>query len=171
MAGYIDPREKNREVFVGDWYLTGDVASQDEEGYFWFVGRADDVFKSSDYRISAFELESEIMAHPAVTEVAVIASPDSLRGFVPKAYVTLKPGVAPSKELAYNIFKFTRERVAPYKRPRIIQFTEELPKTVSGKIKRTDLRKTETDLRSKNARSKDEYFESDFQAELKAQRK
>jgi acetyl-CoA synthetase len=171
MAGYIDPREKNREVFVGDWYLTGDVASQDEEGYFWFVGRADDVFKSSDYRISAFELESEIMAHPAVTEVGVIASPDSLRGFVPKAYVTLKPGVAPSKELAYNIFKFTRERVAPYKRPRIIQFTEELPKTVSGKIKRTDLRKTETDLRSKNARSKDEYFENDFQAELKTQRK
>jgi len=101
----------------------------------------------------------------------VVASPDSLRGFVPKAYVTLKPGVAPSKELAYNIFKFTRERVAPYKRPRIIQFTEELPKTVSGKIKRTDFRKTETDLRSKNAGSKDEYFEGDFQAELKAQRK
>lgn len=171
MSGYIDPAEKNREVFVGDWFLTGDVASRDEDGYFWFIGRADDVFKSSDYRISAFELESEIMAHPAVTEVAVVASPDPLRGFVPKAYVTLKPGIAPSKEIAYNIFKFTRDRVAPYKRPRIIEFTEELPKTVSGKIKRNDLRKTETELRNKNVRSKNEYFESDFQTELKGQRR
>ena len=100
-----------------------------------------------------------------------MASPDPMKGFVPKAYVTLKPGVAPSREMAYNIFKFTRERVAPYKRPRIIQFTDELPKTVSGKIKRNDLRKTETEFRSKNMRSKNEYFESDFQIELKSQRR
>jgi len=170
MAAYIDPPEKNREVFIGDWYLTGDVAYRDRDGYFWFIGRADDVFKSSDYRISAFELESELMVHPAVTEVAVVASPDPLRGLVPKAFVTLKPDIAPSKELAYNIFKFTNERMAPYKRPRIIQFTEELPKTASGKIKRNDLRHAESDLRTRNARNKDEYFESDFQAELKTKR-
>lgn len=171
MAGYIDPKEKNREVFVGDWYLTGDIASRDEDGYFWFIGRADDVFKSSDYRISAFELESEIMTHPAVTEVAVVASPDPLRGFVPKAYIILRPDVVPSKELAYNIFKFTRDRVAPYKRPRIIEFTEDLPKTVSGKIKRIDLRRTESDTRSRNERSKNEYFESDFETQLKLRKK
>jgi acetyl-CoA synthetase len=167
MAGYIDPPERNKEVFVGDWYLTGDLARRDSEGFFWFVGRADDVFKSSDYRISAFELESELLVHPAITEVAVIASPDQLRGFVPKAVITLKPGVKPSKELAYNIFRFTRERMAPYKRPRIIQFTEDFPKTVSGKIKRTDLRRLENKLRTNKARGSEEYFESDFQAELK----
>jgi len=171
MAGYIDPKEKNKEVFVGDWYLTGDIASRDEDGYFRFVGRADDVFKSSDYRISAFELESEIMAHPAVTEVAVVASPDPMRGFVPKAYIILRPEVVASKEVAYNIFKFTRDRVAPYKRPRIIEFTEDLPKTVSGKIRRIDLRRTESDLRSRNERSRGEYFESDFEMQLQLQRK
>jgi len=162
MEGYIDPREKNREVFVGDWYLTGDLASRDAEGYFWFIGRADDVFKSSDYRISAFEVESELMVHPSITEVAVVASPDPLRGFVPKAYVMLKPKLIASRELALEIFKFTRQRMAPYKRPRIVQFVDELPKTVSGKIKRTDLRKIETDQRSSTTRNKDEYFESDF---------
>ena len=171
MAAYIDPPEKNLEVFVGDWYLTGDVAYRDKDGYFWFIGRADDVFKSSDYRISAFELESELMVHPSITEVAVISSPDSLRGFVPKAFVTLKPNITPSRELACEIFQFTRERMAPYKRPRIVQFTGELPKTVSGKIKRTDLRKLEADLRARNTRSKDEYFESDFKTELKTKRR
>ncbi len=167
MDGYIDPREKNLEVFVGNWYLTGDLASRDDDGYFWFVGRADDVFKSSDYRISAFELESELMVHPSITEVAVVASPDPLRGFVPKAYVMLKPNIIASKELALEIFNFTRGRVAPYKRPRIIQFVNELPKTMSGKIKRTDLRKIETNQRSSLTRSKDEYFESDFADVLK----
>jgi acetyl-CoA synthetase len=171
MAGYIDPPEKNKEVFVGDWYLTGDLARQDAEGFFWFVGRADDVFKSSDYRISAFELESELLVHPAVTEVAVIASPDSLRGFVPKAIITLKPGLEPSKEMAYRIFKFARERMAPYKRPRIIEFTNELPKTVSGKIKRTDLRTLETARRDNEMRGNNEYFERDFQTALKSKTK
>ena len=162
MEGYVDPREKNREVFVGDWYLTGDLASRDAAGYFWFIGRADDVFKSSDYRISAFEVESELLAHPSITEVAVVASPDPLRGFVPKAYIMLKPGQNPSRELALDIFTFTRHGMAPYKRPRIIQFVDELPKTVSGKIKRTDLRKFENDLRGASTRNRDEYFESDF---------
>jgi len=170
MAGYIDPREKNLEVFVGDWYLTGDVAYKDKTGYFWFIGRSDDVFKSSDYRISAFELESELMVHPSVTEVAVVASPDKLRGFIPKAVITLKPNVAASRELALEIFKFTRDRMAPYKRPRIIQFSQELPKTVSGKIKRTDLRRIESELRQSNQRTQHEYFESDF-PELKSERR
>lgn len=170
MEGYIDPQEKNLEVFVGDWYLTGDVAYKDETGYFWFIGRADDVFKSSDYRISAFELESELMVHPSVTEVAVVASPDKLRGFVPKAVITLKPDVPASRELALEIFKFTRDRMAPYKRPRIIQFSQDLPKTVSGKIKRTDLRRIESDLRQSNQRAQHEYFESDF-PELKSERR
>lgn len=169
MEGYIDPREKNLEVFVGDWYLTGDVAYKDESGYFWFIGRSDDVFKSSDYRISSFELESELMVHPSVTEVAVVASPDKLRGFVPKAIITLNPEVKPSRELALEIFKFTREHMAPYKRPRIIQFNQELPKTVSGKIKRTELRRIESDLRRANQRTQEEYFESDF-PELKTER-
>ena len=170
MEGYIDPREKNFEVFVGDWYLTGDVAYIDGTGYFWFIGRSDDVFKSSDYRISAFELESELMVHPSVTEVAVVASPDKLRGFVPKAVITLRPDVPASRELALELFKFTRDRMAPYKRPRIIQFSQDLPKTVSGKIKRTDLRRIESDLRQSNQRTQHEYFESDF-LELKSERR
>jgi len=171
MWGYIDPPEKNMEVFVGDWYLTGDLARRDKDGFFWFIGRADDVFKSSDYRISAFELESELLIHPSITEVAIIPSPDHLRGFVPKAVITLKPGIQPSRELAYNIFRFARERMAPYKRPRIIQFTHELPKTVSGKIKRTELRKFEADYRNNKTHLEDEYFESDFQVALKPKAK
>jgi acetyl-CoA synthetase len=170
MDGYVDPREKNKEVFVGDWYLTGDLASRDAEGYFWFIGRVDDVFKSSDYRISAFEVESELLAHPSITEAAVVASPDTIRGFVPKAYIMLKPTLSPSRELALDIFSFTRRRMAPYKRPRIIQFVDELPKTVSGKIKRLDLRKVETDLRSSHERDRDEYFETDFAEVLPARR-
>jgi acetyl-CoA synthetase len=170
LQGYIDPPEKNLEVFIGDWYLTGDLAYKDEDGYFWFIGRADDVFKSSDYRISAFELESELMAYPSVAEVAVVASPDKLRGFVPKAIITLKPEIIPSRELALEILKFCRRRMAPYNRPRIIQFNKELPKTISGKIKRADLRKSELTLRSSDQRGPEEYFESDF-PELKMERK
>ena len=171
MEGYIDPREKNAEVFIGAWYLTGDLAYRDEDGYFWFIGRADDVFKSSDYRISAFEVESELMVHPAIAEVAVVASPDQLRGFVPKAYVALKPSLQPTRDLALDIFRFTRQRMAPYKRPRIVQFVEELPKTVSGKIRRIELRKSESDQRIKKERSLGEYFESDFKDELAAKPK
>jgi acetyl-CoA synthetase len=169
MHSYIDPPEKNLEAFVGDWYLTGDIAYKDDAGYFWFIGRQDDVFKSSDYRISAFELESELMANPSVTEVAIVASPDKLRGFVPKAIITLRPEAVASRELALEIFRFTRNRMAPYKRPRIIQFSQELPKTISGKIKRMDLRKIELQLRRNNERAQDEYFESDF-PELKTDR-
>mgnify|MGYP001090431555 CR=1 FL=1 len=171
MAGYVDPPGKNAEVFVGDWYLTGDVAYRDKDGYFWFVGRSDDVFKSSDYRISPFELESELMVHPAVAEVAIVASPDPMRGFVPKAFLMLKPGTAPSKDLALDIFRFTREKIAPYRRPRILQFMEELPKTISGKIRRAELRTEESEQRKREARAQNEYFETDFSKELGVQRR
>jgi len=171
MAGYIDPPGKNAEVFVGDWYLTGDVAYRDKDGYFWFVGRSDDVFKSSDYRISPFELESELMVHPAVAEVAVVASPDPMRGFVPKAFLMLKPGTISSRDLALDIFRFTREKIAPYRRPRILQFMAELPKTISGKIRRAELKRQEMDRRKRNIREENEYFETDFSTELAIQRK
>jgi acetyl-CoA synthetase len=171
MTGYIDMPQRNLEVFVGDWYLTGDVAYRDKDGCYWFIGRSDDVFKSSDYRISPFELESELMVHPAVTEVAVVRSPDQLRGFVPKAFLLLKPRSVPSQDLALSIFKFTREEIAPYRRPRIIQFMSELPKTISGKIKRAELREYESKLRASKARAENEYFESDFSSELGVRRK
>jgi acetyl-CoA synthetase len=166
MNGYIDLPERNLEVFVGDWYLTGDVARRDRDGYFWFIGRSDDVFKSSDYRVSPFELESELMGHQAVTEVAVVRSPDQLRGYVPKAFLTLKPGRPSSRDLAVDIFRFSREEIAPYRRPRIIQFMSELPKTISGKIKRAELREYESKLRESKAKAENEYFESDFSSEL-----
>jgi acetyl-CoA synthetase len=166
MAGYIDPPERNLDVFVGDWYLTGDVAYKDKGGCFWFIGRADDVFKSSDYRIGSFELESELLAHPAVTEVAIVASPDPLRGFVPKAFVMLRPGLVPSKSVAIELYRFIREKIAPYRRPRIIEFVPELPKTISGKIRRADLRKYEQELRDKSTRAENEYREADLLHEL-----
>jgi acetyl-CoA synthetase len=115
-------------------------------------------------------VESELLAHPSITEVAVVASPDRLRGFIPKAYVMLKPDVTPSKQIASEIFEFARQQMAPYKRPRIIQFVSELPKTVSGKIKRTELRIIESKVRASNSRSEDEYFESDFAVAQSRQR-
>jgi len=171
MAGYIDPPGRNAEVFVGDWYLTGDVAYRDKDGYFWFVGRSDDVFKSSDYRISPFEVESELMVHPAVAEVAIVASPDPMRGFVPKAFLMLKPGTVPSRDLALGIFRFTREKIAPYRRPRILQFMVELPKTISGKIRRAELRRQESELRKRKVTADNEYFETDFSEEFGMQRR
>ncbi|MEZ0289978.1 MAG: AMP-binding protein [Sulfolobales archaeon] len=161
MVGY-DDENKNREVFRSGLYYTGDVAYMDEDGYIFFVGRADDVFKSSDYRISPFELESELLKHPAIAESAVIPSPDPIRGFVPKAYIKLKPDYKPSRELAGDIFRFIRLNIAPYKRPRIIEFVEELPKTISGKIRRVELRRVERDIREKGVRRENEYFEEDF---------
>jgi acetyl-CoA synthetase len=168
MMHYIDPKEKNLEVFVDNWYFTGDLAIKDKDCYFWFVGRMDDVFKSSDYRIGPFELESELLTHRLVAESAVVASPDELRGFVPKAFIILKPGFSPSKENALELFKFIRSKIAPYKRPRIIQFMSEVPKTVSGKIKRAELRKYEMALRTKKTRAENEYLEADFSQELKS---
>src|SRR5438128_210141 len=120
-------------------YRTGDVATCDAEGYFTFVGRADDVFKASDYRISPFELESLLLEHPAVAEAAVVPSADRMRGFVPKAHILLAAGWAANGETARALFEFVRGHCAPYKRVRRIEFGE-LPKTVSGKIRRAELR-------------------------------
>jgi acetyl-CoA synthetase len=129
----------------GEVYRTGDVAGVDAEGWLTFVGRADDVFKSADYRISPFELESVLIEHPAVAEAAVVPVADAVRLAVPKAFVTLVAGAEPSRETAEAIFAHVRERLAPFKRVRVIAFVEELPKTISGKIRRAQLRKEGAD--------------------------
>ncbi len=160
MVGYAGDAAKTAEVMRDGHYRTGDVASIDDEGYITYVGRADDVFKASDYRISPFELESVLIEHPAVAEAAVVPSPDPVRLAVPKAFVILVAGQEPSKELAKDIFAFTRERLAPYKRIRRLSFAD-LPKTISGKIRRVELRKAE-EARGESARGELEFFEEDF---------
>ena len=142
MLGYQDDDEKTSEAMRDGYYHTGDVASRDEDGYITYVGRADDVFKASDYRISPFELESVLIEHEAVAEAAVIPSPDPIRLAVPKAIVILRAGFSPSPELAQSILAFARSRLASYKRIRIVEFGE-LPKTLSGKIRRVELRQRE----------------------------
>ncbi|MEX2279564.1 MAG: AMP-binding protein [Acidimicrobiia bacterium] len=137
---YWQDPEATAAAHIGDYYLTGDRARVDEDGYFWFVSRADDVIISAGYRIGPFEVESVIMEHPAVQEVACIGVPDPERGEVVKAFVVLAPGHAPSDEVAAEIQMLVKETTAPYKYPRQIEFIEELPKTVSGKIRRVDLR-------------------------------
>jgi acetyl-CoA synthetase len=162
MVGYQDSAEKTAEAMRDGWYHTGDVAQRDADGYITFVGRADDVFKASDYRISPFELESALIEHEAVAEVAVVPSPDPLRLAVPKAFLILAAGARPDRELAESLFAFSRQRLAPYKRVRRIEFVTELPKTISGKIRRVQLRKQEADLRAAGGRADGEYFEDDF---------
>ncbi|RPH66338.1 MAG: AMP-dependent synthetase, partial [Burkholderiales bacterium] len=142
MAGYAGDEARDRAVLGGSHYRTSDVASRDEDGYLWYVGRADDVFKSSDYRISPFELESVLIEHEAVAEAAVVPSPDARRLAVPKAFVILRPGFLPTPELARSIVAFVAGRVAPYQRIRRIEFAD-LPKTISGKIRRVELRALE----------------------------
>ncbi|NMG44879.1 AMP-binding protein [Aromatoleum toluvorans] len=160
MLGYAGDEAKTAEVMRDGHYRTGDVASIDDEGYITYVGRADDVFKASDYRISPFELESVLIEHPAVAEAAVVPSPDPVRLAVPKAYVILAAGHEPSKELAKDIFAFTRDKLAPYKRIRRLEFSD-LPKTISGKIRRVELRKSE-EGKDAAARGALEFFEEDF---------
>jgi acetyl-CoA synthetase len=162
MLCYEDSPEKTAEVMRDGYYRTGDTAQIDEEGYITFVGRADDVFKASDYRISPFELESALIEHPAVMEVAVVPSPDPLRLAVPKAFLILAHDEPGSAELAGNILAFAREHLAPYKRVRRIEFVSELPKTISGKIRRVELRQMEVQRRQSDARGAQEYFEEDF---------
>jgi len=142
MRGYADSPERSAEVMREGHYRTGDIAQRDAEGYITYVGRADDVFKASDYRISPFELESVLIEHPAVAEAAVVPSPDALKLAVPKAFVTLAPGCAADAATAASIFEFTRAKLAPYKRIKRLQFAE-LPKTISGKIRRVELRHAE----------------------------
>jgi acetyl-CoA synthetase/medium-chain acyl-CoA synthetase len=137
-----DPEAMERS-FVGDWYFTGDKAYKDEDGYFWFVGRADDVIISAGYRIGPFEVESALIEHPAVAESAVVASPDPVRGDIVKAFVILKPGYVASDELAVSLQDHVKNTTAPYKYPRSIEFVSALPKTISGKIRRVELRASE----------------------------
>jgi len=160
MQGYQDESGALKGVEAAN-YRTGDVAVVDADGYFTFVGRADDVFKSSDYRISPFELESVLLEHPAVAEAAVVPSPHPIRLTIPKAYVALVPGVAPSPETALSIFQFCREHMAPFKRIRLIEFVSELPKTISGKIRRVQLRGWEYQGRPGSANSDARFAEAD----------
>jgi acetyl-CoA synthetase len=143
MTGYRGDAQRAAEAMRDGYYHTGDVASQDEDGYLTYIGRTDDVFKASDYRISPFELESVLIEHEAVAEAAVVPSPDPMRFAVPKAYVTLTTGWDPSPETALAILAYSRQRLAPYKRVRRLEFAD-LPKTISGKIRRVELRTQET---------------------------
>jgi acetyl-CoA synthetase len=147
MVGYAGDPERNAEAMAGGYYHTGDVGSRDADGYITYVGRSDDVFKASDYRISPFELESVLIEHPAVAEAAIVPSPDALRLAVPKAYVVLAAGHEPTEETARSILEFARANLAPYKWVRRLEFAP-LPKTISGKIRRVELRGRETELHS-----------------------
>jgi acetyl-CoA synthetase len=163
MQAYLDDAERTAEVMRDGYYHTGDVASRDADGYLTYVGRLDDVFKSSDYRISPFELESVLIEHPAVAEAAVVPSPDPLRLAVPKAYVVLIAGAAADAETARSILEYVRGRVSPFKRIRRLEFAD-LPKTISGKIRRVELRLSESDRPDGGARRSLEFWEEDFHA-------
>ncbi len=162
MAEYEDSAEATTHAMRHGRYHTGDTAVRDADGYVTFVGRADDVFKASDYRISPFELESALLEHEAVTEVAIVPSPDALRHAVPKAFVTVTATSTPGRELAVEILAFARRQLAPYKRVRRLEFVAELPKTLSGKIRRVELRQKEAALRERGERVELEFFEEDF---------
>jgi acetyl-CoA synthetase len=162
MRSYEDAPQASAQAMRGGRYHTGDTATRDADGYITFVGRADDVFKASDYRISPFELESALLEHESVTEVAVVPSPDPVRFAIPKAFVTLASGSVASRELAEDILAFARTRLAAYKRVRRVEFVTELPKTLSGKIRRVDLRGAEAERRRRGERAPNEYFEEDF---------
>jgi acetyl-CoA synthetase len=157
MVGYRDDADRNAEAMAGGYYHTGDVANRDDDGYITYVGRADDVFKASDYRISPFELESVLIEHPAVAEAAVVPQPDPIRLAVPKAYVVLAAGHAADRDTALSILRYAREQLAPYKRIRRLEFAD-LPKTISGKIRRVQLRGQEQGGGSRQG----EYREEDF---------
>ena len=161
-TGYLGEPERNDKVFKHNLYYTGDKAYKDEEGYIWFVGRDDDVIKASDYRIGPFEVESILIEHEAVVEAAVVSSPHEIRGFAVKAFVLLRQGEAPSKALAEDLFNFCNKNLATYKIPRIIEFVESLPKTISGKIRRVELRAAEANSKSKKEVRVNEYFHSKY---------
>jgi acetyl-CoA synthetase len=169
MTGYRGDPERDAEAMSGGYYHTGDVAARDDDGYLTYIGRTDDVFKASDYRISPFELESVLIEHEAVAEAAVVPSPDPVRFAVPKAYVTLVAGAEPSAETALSILAYARGRLAPYKRVRRLEFSE-LPKTISGKIRRVELREAETERlgpgggAAPGMRGVTEFWEEDFPA-------
>jgi acetyl-CoA synthetase len=161
-TGYLGEPERNDKVFKHNLYYTGDKAYKDEEGYIWFVGRDDDVIKASDYRIGPFEVESILIEHEAVVEAAVVSSPHEIRGFAVKAFVLLRQGEVPSKALAEDLFNYCNKNLATYKIPRIIEFVETLPKTISGKIRRVELRAAEANSKSKKEIRANEYFHSKY---------
>ena len=163
MTGYQGDDERNAEAMAGGFYHTGDVATIDSDGYITYVGRTDDVFKASDYKISPFELESVLIEHPAVAEAAVVPAPDAVRLAVPKAYIVLAPGHEPTEETALSILGYAREHLAPWQRVRRIEFSE-LPKTISGKIRRVELRGRENDLAAEDgdARPENEWRDDQF---------
>jgi acetyl-CoA synthetase len=161
MSEYLDDAGRNAQAMGGGYYHTGDVASCDAEGYLTYVGRMDDVFKSSDYRISPFELESVLIEHVAVAEAAVVPSPDPLRLSVPKAFVALAAGHEPDARTARSILEHVSGRVSAYKRIRRIEFAV-LPKTISGKIRRVELRVAEAQRTADTPRRPREFWEEDF---------
>ncbi len=157
-TGYLGEPERNSKVFKNELYYTGDKAYKDEDGFIWFVGRDDDVIKASDYRIGPFEVESILIEHVTVVEAAVVASPHETRGFAVKAFVLLRQGEIPCKELAEELFNYCNKHLANYKIPRIIEFVDTLPKTISGKIRRVELRATEAYSKQKKELRENEYF-------------
>jgi len=164
MVGYRDSAERTAEVMRDGAYHTGDVAARDPDGYITYIGRTDDVFKASDYRISPFELESVLLEHPSVAEAAVVPSPDPVRLAVPKAFVSLVASAAPDATTAQSILVYAREHLSPFQRIRRLEFAE-LPKTISGKIRRVELRQLEADRHANGtpiARFEDEFWEEDL---------
>jgi acetyl-CoA synthetase len=142
--GYWNRPEDSQEVFGGDWFHTKDTARQDDDGYVWYSGRADDVIISAGYRIGPFEVESTLLEHPAVAESAVVASPDPQRGNIVKAFVRLVPGQQPGDELVAELQRHVRDRLSAYAYPRKVEFVDDLPKTLTGKIRRSELRKADS---------------------------
>jgi acetyl-CoA synthetase len=161
MTGYLGDPERNAAAMAGGYYHTGDVATRDPRGYITYIGRTDDVFKSSDYKVSPFELESVLIEHPAVVEAAVVPQPDDTRLSVPKAYVVLAAGWAPDRETARSILEYARDHLAPYLRVRRVEFAE-LPKTISGKIRRVELRHREQAAHAAGTRIETEYRYEDL---------
>ncbi|MEM7654696.1 MAG: AMP-binding protein [Bacteroidota bacterium] len=155
---YLDDEARTANSFQHNLYYTGDKAYKDEDGYIWFIGRNDDVIKASAYRIGPFEVESVLIEHPAVLESAVVASPHPMRGYAVKAFVILREGVEPNEALASEIFAFSEERLAKYKVPRIIEFPATLPKTISGKIRRVELRAMEASAKVNQEKRDQEHF-------------
>lgn len=163
MTGYRGNPDKTAEAMADGFYHTGDVASLDSDGYFTYIGRTDDVFKASDYKVSPFELESVLIEHPAVAEAAVVPTPDAVRLAVPKAYIALSSGWEPNEETAFQILKHARENLPPYLRVRRIEFAD-LPKTISGKIRRVELRVREQDLADTGSSAPEEWRDDQFPA-------
>jgi acyl-coenzyme A synthetase/AMP-(fatty) acid ligase len=161
-AGYLGEPERAKQVFRHQLYYTGDKAYKDEDGFIWFVGRDDDVIKASDYRIGPFEVESVLIEHGSVLEAAVVASPHALRGYAVKAFVILVEGEKPSPSLAEKLFKYCENNLAAYKIPRIIEFVGTLPKTISGKIRRIELRTNEANSKIKGEKKELEFFHAKY---------